>query len=65
MSSIDWLAITANIEKWGWDNFCAQPKLAIVPMVLEFYANVPKHVNRKVCDGVCKLLLVVAPLKGS
>ena len=46
VTGIDWPTITTNIMKRGWDNFCAQPNLAIVPVVREFYTNVPKHVNR-------------------
>ena len=48
MTGIDWPAIIVNIKKWCWENFCAQPKLAIVPVVREFYVNVPNHVNHKV-----------------
>ena len=47
MIGIDWPVIIVNTAKQGWDNFCAQPKLAIVPVVQEFYANVPEHVNFK------------------
>ena len=48
VTGIDWPAIIANITKRGWGNFCTQPKLAIVLVVREFYANVAEHVNRKV-----------------
>ncbi len=37
-----------NIRARGWSEFCAQPKMAIVPIVREFYANAPEHDNRKV-----------------
>ena len=36
------------IRQRGWGEFCAQPKLAIVPLVREFYANALEHDNRKV-----------------
>ena len=47
-TEINWPSITANIRKRKWDDFCAQPLAAIVPVVTEFYANVPKHHHQKV-----------------
>ena len=40
--------ISSIIRARGWGEFCAQPKLAIIPIVREFYANAPKHDNRKI-----------------
>ena len=48
VTGIDCPTITANIRERKWDNFCAQPQVAIVPVVREFYANVPEHHHRKV-----------------
>ena len=48
VTGINWPRIKANISKRGWDDFCAQPLGAIVPVVREFYANVPEHNLRKV-----------------
>ena len=39
-------SIWSIIRQRGWGEFCAQPKLAIVPLVREFYANAPEHDNR-------------------
>ena len=36
------------IRERKWNEFCTQPKAAIVPIVREFYANAPEHDNRKV-----------------
>ena len=41
-------SIANVIRERKWGEFCAQPKAAIVPVVREFYANAPKHDNRKV-----------------
>ena len=48
VTRINWPTITANIRERKWDNFCAQPQAAIVPVVREFYANVPEHHHRMV-----------------
>ena len=48
VTGINQLSITTNIRERKWDDFCAQPLAAIVPVVTEFYANVPKHHHQKV-----------------
>ena len=48
VTGINWPTITTNIRERKWDSFCAQPQAAIVPVVREFYANVPEHHHRKV-----------------
>ena len=48
LTGIDWPNITANIQKRGWDNFCAQPLSAIVSVIREFYVNVLEHNNQKI-----------------
>ena len=35
-TEINWPSITANIRKRKWDDFCAQPLAAIIPVVREF-----------------------------
>ena len=41
-------SIQNNFRARKWDEFCNQPKVAIVPIVREFYANALEHNNRKV-----------------
>ena len=48
VTGINWPTITTNIRERKWDSFCAQPQAVIVPVVREFYANVPEHHHRKV-----------------
>ena len=48
VSGVSWPAIQNNIYARKWDEFCKQPKAAVVPIVREFYANAPEHNNRKV-----------------
>ena len=48
VTPIGYLGISSIIRARGWGELCAQPKLAIVPIVREFYANAPEHDNRKV-----------------
>ena len=45
---VNFPSIQNNFRARQWDDFCAQPKVAIVPIVREFYANAPEHDNRKV-----------------
>ena len=45
---VNWPSIQNNFRAIKWDEFCNQPKAAIVPIVREFYANAPEHNNRKV-----------------
>ena len=48
ITGVNWPSIQNNFRARKWDNFCDQPKAAIVPIVREFYANAPEHNNRKV-----------------
>ena len=48
VTGVNWPSIQNNFRARKWDEFCNQPKAAIVPIVREFYANAPEHNNRKV-----------------
>ena len=48
ITRVNWPSIHNNFRARKWDEFCAQPKAAIVPIIREFYANAPEHKNRKV-----------------
>ena len=48
VTSMGYPGISSVIRARGWGEFCAQPKLDVVPVVREFYANAPEHDNRKV-----------------
>ena len=48
ITGVNWPGIQANIWERKWNDFCAQPLAAIVPVVREFYANALDHEHQKV-----------------